>query len=266
VLDQSRGLDEPINDNGREVIECLLGIGGHAGNGQRILIDTKHMSVAARREYYAMVRQWNEGKQDQEKIPIIVSHAGYSGHATLDDAIAVPDSDEKYDTSTIFNNWSINLCDDEILEVFNSNGLIGLNFDERILSGNQLMEEYRSRFSKRDIRRRKKELMYFWAQQMLNNITGIVKVVVNSTDVPAADKARAWNTIALGTDFDGMINPEDAYITAEEFPDLLEVFQDIMPSLDNIGHLLQGLTVEEALNRIMYGNAFNFALAHYSSS
>lgn len=267
LLDQKVGLNEPFNDNGRKVVDCFLGLNDYEGNGHRILIDTKHMSVAAREEYYQKVREYNQDKADPDKIPIVVSHTAYSGHATMAEAIIRPDTDEdKYADSEIFNNWSINLCDDEILEIFNSNGIIGLNFDERILSGQRVMDEYESRFSKKDIRDKDPEVRRFWAQQMLNNILGIVKAVIYSSSIPPGQKVRIWNMLSIGTDFDGMINPEDGFVTSEEFGDLYDYLTEIMPMQPDIGHLLQGLSVEEVLDKIAYENAVNFARMYYFTS
>lgn len=266
LLDQKVGLNEPFNDKGLKMLDCLLGLNEYAGNGSCILIDTKHMSVAARTSYYEKLRLLNAGKPDKDKIPAVVSHTAYSGHATMAGAIQRPDTDEgKYADSEVFNNWSINLCDDEIVEVFNSNGLMGLNFDERILSGQKVMDEYNERFSKRDIREKDPALRRFWAQQILNNVLGIVKAVVRSPDVHALEKVKIWNMISLGTDFDGMINPEDGFITAEEFSDLRTLLSGLMPLQQDIGHWLQGLTVDEALDKLFFDNAYNFARMYYFS-
>lgn len=267
LLDQQVGLNEPFNDKGRKVVDCFLGLDAYEGNGRRILIDTKHMSVAARQEYYQKVRAYNLGKPDHQKIPVVVSHTAYSGYAGMAEAISRPDTDEdKYDDSDMFNNWSINLCDDEILEIFHSNGIIGLNFDERILSGRRVIDEYTDSFSLRDIREKSPAVRRFWAQQILNNILGIVKAVVNSTKVSANQKVKIWNMLALGTDFDGMINPEDGFVSAEEFRDLHALLMELMPLQTDIGHLLQGLSVTEALDKIAYENAANFAKMYYFSS
>ncbi|MEN8224728.1 MAG: hypothetical protein ABFS05_05140 [Bacteroidota bacterium] len=264
LLDQSIGLNEPINENGRKVIDCFLGIGDYAGNGQRILIDSKHMSVSARQEYYAKIRQYNQGREDPNKIPIVVSHTGYSGHPRMTSAIARPDTDdEKYNDSENFNNWSINLCDDEILEIFDSNGIMGLNFDERILSGKQVIDDYQEQFTKRDIKKRTPEVREFWAQQMIEHILGIVKVIVYSAQVPDADKVKIWNMLAIGTDFDGMINPEDGFITSEEFADFQSMALQLLPQQPGIDELLQGLSVEEVVEKFMYTNALDFAKMYY---
>ena len=267
LLDQSVGLNEPINSHGRKVIDCFLGIGDYAGNGQRILIDTKHLSVAARHEYYAKVKKFNQGKADVNKIPLIVSHTGYSGHASMAEAIARPDTDdEKYNDSDNFNNWSINLSDDEVIEIFNSNGIMGLNFDERILSGKHTIDDYSARFKKKDIKKRTIEMQRFWTQQMIDNILGIVGVVVRSDQVPQPEKAKIWNMLAIGTDFDGMINPEDAFITSEEFADLRTLMLYLLPQQDDIDNLLQGMSVEKVIDKFMYENAYEFAKMYYMNA
>ena len=267
LLDQSIGLNEPINDHGRRVIDCFLGINDFEGNGQRIYIDTKHMSVAARQEYYAKLRVYNQGKPDHEKIPVVVSHTGYSGHKSMTSAIARPDTDDsKYDDSENFNNWSINLCDDEILEVFLSNGIIGLNFDERILSGRQTLAEYESSFTKKDIKEKSPKLRRFWTQQMLEHILGIVKVVADEESIPEAEKVKIWNMLAIGTDFDGMINPEDGFITSEEFADFKTLALELLPQQNDIDRLLMGLSVDEVLEKFTYTNAVDFARMYYFQS
>jgi hypothetical protein len=263
ALNQEEGINDPINDMGEEMIDCLLGIGKYNHHERRILIDTKHMSVAARKTYYEKVRDLNKDKTDPDKIPIIVSHTAYSGNPELGADPEPKDTNDKYNESKTFNNWSINLFDDEIIEVFNSNGIMGLNFDERILSGKDVMEAYDDKFKKKEIKYRSYELQKFWAEQMLENVLAIVKVVVNSNDVAVEDKVKIWNMISIGTDFDGMINAEDAYITSEEFKDFRTMLENIMPDHADIENLLQGLTIEEALDKIMFENVRDFVQVYY---
>jgi hypothetical protein len=265
LLKQTIGLNEPINAKGKKVIDCLLALNEFEGNGPRILIDTKHMSVAARQEYYAKVREFNDGKADPDKIPIVVSHTAYADNKSMTAAIEWPDTEEnKYKASGRFNNWSINLSDDEIMEVFNSNGIMGLNFDERILAGFDTLDDYQEAYTKRDIKRNSDEVRDFWAQQMLENILGIVDVVKNSVQAGPnlAGKAKIWDMIAIGTDFDGMINPEDAYITAEEFGAFREKILKLL-SKEKLKDWLLGLSPDQVVDKIMYENAFNFAKMYY---
>jgi len=128
----------------------------------RILIDIKHMSLEARKQYYEILR--NEFAS--EKIPIIMSHGGVTG-VSYDKMPVVkckrccrwtkveyyrPQGLDK----TKFNPWSINLYDEEIREIVNSEGLIGLELDARILGSRQKkradLTEY---FSRRELLCRK---------------------------------------------------------------------------------------------------------------
>lgn len=264
LLDQSVGLNDPINKKGIEIIDCLLGINEFQGNGRRILIDTKHMSVASRMQYYSIIKAFNSGKANDEKIPIIASHSGYSGHSSMSVSIIWPDTDNsKYLSSDIFNNWSINLCNDEIVEIFKSRGIIGLNFDQRILSGLDIIEDYYDEFKNRDIKRNDIRVKEFWCTQMLNNILAIVKAIYSSDEINTSEKARAWDMIALGTDFDGMINPVDAFVTAGDFNDLEDEIIKLLPKQKNIEVLRMGLDFEQITRKIMFDNALGFAMNYF---
>ena len=55
LLNQNRGMDKGLTELGRHVLRELLS----RENGKRIIIDTKHMSVQSRKEYYGFVRNYN---------------------------------------------------------------------------------------------------------------------------------------------------------------------------------------------------------------
>jgi microsomal dipeptidase-like Zn-dependent dipeptidase len=263
LVKQGVGLNEPLNDRGEEVIECLLGINRFEGNGRRILIDIKHMSVASRKQYYEMVSSFNSGKSDEEKIPIVASHCGYSGHRTLSDSIIVPDTEKsKYENSETFNPWSVNLSDEDVVEIFNSGGLIGINLDQRILSGMDVIEDSKD-FSNREVRKNSEQVVRFWTEQIALNILGMVKAVVNSDVVSNEDKVKVWDIISIGSDFDGMINPVDSFITAEEFKDMRSSLKKYMPQMAEFNICSLGLTVDEILDRVMYDNAVDFVIKNY---
>ena len=52
--------------------------------GNRILPDIKHMSVAARKEYYALL---DSGKDEFKDIPIVISHGACNGLASFENAV-----------------------------------------------------------------------------------------------------------------------------------------------------------------------------------
>jgi len=111
----------------------------------RMLIDIKHMSLKARQEYYDMLRQ----DYSSENIPIIMSHGGVTGVSWNNRHVAkCPEVDHEWIKvqhnkcpglpGTKFYPRSINLYDEEITEILDSKGVIGLNFDEKILGVKQI--------------------------------------------------------------------------------------------------------------------------------
>ena len=69
--------------------------------------------------------------------------------------------------------------------------------------------------------------------------------------------------IALGTDFDGMINPVDAFITAEDFVSVEEIFTKLLPKQKNINELRMGIDIQQIIRKIMFDNALEFAKLHF---
>ena len=263
LIKQNIGLNEPLNKRGEEVIDCLLGLYEYEGSGHRILIDVKHMSVAARKQFYAKITELNYGKPDAGKIPIVASHCGYSGFHTLSDAILVPDTEpSKYKNSETFNPWSNNLTDEDIVNIFDSRGIIGINLDQRILSGMDVTEDSKD-FSKHEIFNNDEAVVEFWTRQIAENILGMVKAVVTCEHVEEEEKVKAWDIISLGSDFDGMINPVDSFIVADEFKDLRRALEKYMPQMDDYELCSMGLTVNEILDKIMYDNAVDFVVRNY---
>ena len=126
-----------ITSLGEEVIREAL------TEPRRILIDIKHMSLVARKQYYQIL----ERDYPSEDIPIVISHCGVTGVSWDDkpvvctkkccDRVKVLYFKPKGLKGTKFNPWSINIYDEEIRKIVDSNGLIGLNLDQRILGAKQ---------------------------------------------------------------------------------------------------------------------------------
>ncbi len=142
-----------ITKMGREVIlEALK-------QPHRILIDIKHMSLVSRQQYYNI--RDRESITTNQKIPIISSHSGVTGISYQDRGTymeycrrccrwtKVRWKQPRGLMDTRFNPWSINLYDEEIRKIVESDGLIGLSIDARILGARQQepkdREEYFSR-------------------------------------------------------------------------------------------------------------------------
>jgi microsomal dipeptidase-like Zn-dependent dipeptidase len=130
---------------GKQIID--LAYRNRSGEHQ-IYIDIKHMSLVARRQFYAYRKE-----KGYDKIPILATHMGLTGISWSNMAIAklfnqrVIRKDGFIEVSydrppgigsgrkgkTHFNPWSINLYDEEIIEIIESDGLIGISMDQRIL-------------------------------------------------------------------------------------------------------------------------------------
>lgn len=235
-LNQNKGKNKGITETGWHVIRELLS----TQNGKRILIDTKHMSAQARKEYYAFVGNHNY-LNPKNKIPIISSHACANGFKTIDSSIQKADLIVKTRKSKLFK-WSINISDEEANIIHDSEGLIGLMMDKGNLGGVDYVLELTN--EKDALKQRK-----LFARLFMRNAFQLVKAV---------GKKTAWNMIAFGSDFDGSISHMDPYPTAKELP-LLQ--QDILELLEQENYNKDwwfGYTPQEITDKIFYKNAMDF--------
>lgn len=236
LVNQNKGKNKGITEAGWHVIRELLS----TKNGKRILIDTKHMSAASRKEYYAFISNHNYVNPDN-KIPVISSHACANGFKTIDSSIAKADLIVKTRKSRLFK-WSINISDEEACIIHDSEGLIGIMVDKGNLGGIDVVTEITN---ESDIPKQRK----LFAQLYWDNVFQLVKAV---------GKKTGWDMIAFGSDFDGSITHMDPYPTAAELP-LLQ--QDLITYLEKKEYhkeLWYDYTPTELVHKMMYGNAMNF--------
>ena len=138
---------DKISDDGITIIKHCY--------SNSIMIDLKHMSLAARKQLY-LLRESAEFKNINQ--PLVCTHAGFTGISMAeipDYILAVTDvpgegykeikqgKPVKYGDGPkpSFNTSSINLYDEEILIVLKSGGMIGLSLDKRILGYQEFEEE-----------------------------------------------------------------------------------------------------------------------------
>lgn len=124
-----------ISELGHEIIQTCL---SDELPGKPVLIDVKHLSLAARNEFYAKYASYNK--------PIIASHVAVAGCSNRKKPIIKvrkrkvhPVYKVKYKREpgylpdTFFNPDSLNLYDEDITAILKSGGFIGLILDERVL-------------------------------------------------------------------------------------------------------------------------------------
>jgi microsomal dipeptidase-like Zn-dependent dipeptidase len=161
-----------------------------------IFIDVKHCDAVARRQIYALARK--------HRKPVIASHVAVSGRASnLNGDFSLLNKSEDRTQDRIvaekFNPWDINLHDDDIVAIHASGGLMGLIMDVRVLSS-QKAEKHARKTGQ-------------WVELLFNHIEYIYKTLVEAGFSPT----NALDSICLGSDFDGIIDPIDLIPTAEEY-------------------------------------------------
>lgn len=210
----SDGLNQPMTVFGEQVIKRLLNIDETSINrsnpGKRIIPDIKHMSTKVRKRYYEIIEEHN-ANQPNDIIPVIMSHAAVNGKPSLLADQEPSDEEDDYACSNGFNPWSINLYDDEIIKIHRTNGLIGIIFDERILAGKLKLKRVRKSKSFFLAKVKRKE----WLSLIIDQIEHIIKTIQST--LKEGEKKEAWNCICIGSDFDGQINPINAYKKATDF-------------------------------------------------
>jgi len=257
LVDQTYKINEDINEVGKDAVLNLLSIQKYKNCGRRILIDAKHMSITSRRTFYKIITEHNKNNPD-DIIPIIHSHTAYSGFDSMETLEQISDLDQQfYNDSYLFNPSTINLADEEVRIIFESGGLIGISLEEKLISGKITLNQAKKKYDKKPT----DKMRLYWAKQILRNILGMVNAVIEQEDVE--NKEKIWDIFAIGSDFDGFIDPVDAFVTSEEFPSLEHFLTLALEKHRNFERINFGFTAEEIIKKIMFQNAFDFIKKHY---
>jgi microsomal dipeptidase-like Zn-dependent dipeptidase len=284
-----------ITNWGNEVINMMV--------SKKILVDVKHMSLKARLDLYRMFKL--PSTQPAYVQPLICTHAGTTGLPIIDRVkyiYKVPEDKgpvyellhlkpkSKFYADVYHNASSINLYDEDIENIFLSEGIIGLSFDQRILGfaddGGQTSVivphdlEY--------ISHQESEFFFgptpgnlnvwpadnnVWASEdlddldkslypnmhrkfLINNILHILWVASKNKLIGIQKAAKQ---ICIGTDFDGLINAIDCCKNA----DGLQKLKDDMRTELADGLMKNGfkaLNADTLLDDIFYNNGKIFML------
>ncbi|MFC3881447.1 hypothetical protein ACFOSV_14735 [Algoriphagus namhaensis] len=279
LLDQRINRNKGFKKEGMRIARELLGLNESLerdpGLGYRILLDVKHMSAQSRKDYYQeiILKCFEKG----DIIPVIGSHCGYSGRKTLDEHIALQDSerddycelcgDESHlkklskkeqkdfiakQKSGKFNSWNINLCDEDIEVIVKTKGLFGLSFDQRILGIKSSDTDQRNGI----------ELLW-------DNIDAIAKSAYANKNLTDEEKANVWNCLTIGTDFEGLIDPPNPYPSVLEFPlfagNLIFTIEQArkVKNAKHLSHLKSRKDVEQLVEDFCYNNAESFVSKNF---
>ena len=239
---QDRGLNTGITPLGYQVLALLL----DNTNGNRILIDVKHMSRLARKEFYELV----DTSYTSQQIPIIASHGGVTAHRSID----TPNVTDYPDKTQWFNNTDINFYDDEIIRIAKSNGIFGIQLDERRIGSKKAIRKSKMIFPNKRKQLQKKALLV-WRQ------VEYMAVLLNNEGL------FCWGIQCIGSDFDGIVDPINGLWTAENIKDLGEellnhakaFLRAHSQSLEAFNRISSATIVEN----VLHTNASNFLKENY---
>ncbi|WP_432410601.1 membrane dipeptidase [Rasiella sp. SM2506] len=234
---QKRGLNTGITELGVEVLERLL----YDTNGHRIPIDIKHMSTMSRKAYYNLL----DTKFKGENVPVIASHGAVNGQRS----IVQWDVTDYPEQAHYFNNIDINFYDDELIRIANSNGMFGIQLDERRIGSKKAINASKIYFPNKRKQLQKKSLLV-WRQ-----VEHIAEVLNN-------EGLFCWGIQTIGSDFDGIVNPIKGLWTAENIKDLgEEMLQHANDYLqENRSRLKEfnKISAETIVERVLHKNAMEF--------
>jgi Membrane dipeptidase (Peptidase family M19) len=232
-VNQSEGMSKGFTALGRQVLLDLLS----SHNGKRILIDLKHMSVAARKEYFEIV-----SREFRDNIPpTIVSHGAVNGQSWKN---FIPDADHP-----VFYPAEINFFDEEIVEIGRHAGLFAIQFDARRIARYKLVRKpIRSAFKKGEPIT---AVLMIWEQ---------IKYIAELLDLHGY---FGWGTACIGSDFDGTIDPLPEVWTASHFPSLEDGLKQQAHKYLNSNHPLtlpinKNISADEVIDRFFLINSVEF--------
>jgi microsomal dipeptidase-like Zn-dependent dipeptidase len=102
-----------------------------------------------------------------------------------------------------FNSADVNFYDDEILLIQQTKGFLGIQVDERILCSPE-QKQLNKKIKKRG--------------EQLHHQAGLVwKQIRYIAELLDRNERPGWNTAAIGSDFDGLVDPPNGYWSSEDF-------------------------------------------------
>ncbi|MCK8480460.1 membrane dipeptidase [Psychroserpens algicola] len=238
---QNRGLNKDITPLGFKVIDKLL----DDSDNKRILIDIKHMSTASRKTYYHLL----ETTYANQNIPIIVSHGAANGRRSI---VEWDVSDSTF--SKHFRQDDINIYDSEILRIAKSKGIFGLQLDERRIASRKAIASSRIYWPSKK-RRYKNKSNLIWRQ---------IRHIAELLD---KNGLFCWETVAIGSDFDGIVNPIKGLWTAENLEDikpyLIKKAEEYLNAYQSNLQPQNQISATEIIDRVLFINANEFLKTNF---
>lgn len=242
VAKQMKQADDPdqgFSDLGIEVVLKML----DNSEGKRILPDIKHMNPKSRYQYYDLLKD----KFPNENIPIVVSHGALNGKLRY--------KTHDYVMKKGFNEKDINFFFDELILIEKSKGIFGIQLDERRI--------FDTKMKKKILKDARKNMTRFGRRHLRQNSYFIWRQIETIATYLDNLSFNAWDIQALGTDYDGIINPLNGWWTSKELKELDQYLihhaKDFLKT--ERGQNLKDfnkLSAEEIIDKFMSTNALKF--------
>ncbi|WP_425393081.1 hypothetical protein [Ekhidna sp.] len=246
LSDQTDGMNESVNTKGAKAIRLLLSLNDQLDRdvslGRRVLVDLKHTAAKSRKWYYDHIV--SPCLQKGDRVPVVLSHVGYSGWQSLDETINYSSQENDHDLKDGFYPWNINVCSEDIIWVVKTGGLIGVCFDQRILG---------------DKKDKVNSIDLIW-----KNMKAMVDAILQSNELNDDQKSTCWEYFTLGTDFEGYIDPTQDYSNSLLFDDFENDLIDKLKSIQGSDYFLHSdQKVQDAARGICFENAHRFLKEHF---
>ncbi len=282
VFDQKNGINLGISPFGKELIKDHI---LSRDNGQRILIDTKHMSLKARDDIFEIAKLY---KANLDPFPLICSHTAVNGLHSREAAANQPDIN-RYEKDSYVSKFDINLTDQDIEEIWETDGLIGICMHDGRMPGGKFKKYFKKisgMFRSKEAKKR------VHAQMFLTNIFHIAKVNLSyirklnlQNPTQPIDEREAWKTISLGTDNDGIVDPFDHFNTAERLREfriklaesmkwnsadhmkkykILSLPSEVPFTEQELLDIMQGFSPKEITDRVFYESTREFLSKYFT--
>jgi len=175
---------------------------------------------------------------------------------------------ENENQKTVLNPRQSNLCYQDIQEVRNSNGLVGISLEKYRLMGEAMRNRYHNQLQPHSAERRRVAV-----EAVAANLCKFVESFGNST---------GWDYVCISSNFDGLAEHLEFYNSSDDLPQLSKDLYEFFKSPRDIDGLFKKKEIlkimgvgespkPEALEkaaasiteRVIFKNAYNFLLKHF---
>lgn len=303
-----------LTETGKKVIRQAL-----MHPDKPIVIDVKHMSLYTRLQYYQFRDKLIAEDPRVERLPIISSHSGFT-FTSVDDYIGnkrfnsisgekeghafrkvEPENRKIGRTNDLLlhalwgNPWTINLFDEDIVEIMESKGLIGISLDQRILGhAKAVLDAERPKYYEAEYvavqewERLFRDGQFPTAEKlelpgplekirrerhiMLLCLHIVYAVRIGYEHMAWVEGTSPWDCICIGSDYDGLINPINGFNNTEDLKGLKQQLQKYLPQADKYlkedtkrkaldyddnGNVMAA-SMDQNIDKFLFGNGLRF--------